>query len=1129
MKHLIGLVLLALTSPALASFTPLANQNFSYGVIEYNLAPQIMIRYQNSGSTAQSISNPILPSQYKLSINRCSNIAPNKTCYIILTPSNIQPSESPLTFSVNGASISMTLYIKNAQGQLVPPSSLVSSSQFKITSHSGSVDFSFDNPLEVSKTVQIVIQNTGTSNSTPQVQFSTNPSNARIMLNRCTTPLLTGKSCTISYLIPRPANDSSLSQNLTILKNSAVQDTLIFNINGQVTLTPDISFSDTMKNGFLGLSADQKTLFQQGSPTFSWHSRWVYLSRRLPTDSGKHYIEYIVKNSWNAAFGGNFTDGAAPTVYGHPFSQFSPAGPFIYSFVGSTSGSNGVYQGGLTKNWESTVETRVMVAYDFVNKKVWIGTDGQWESGENPATNQGGTDISLAIGSNTFFYPAVGQNGGSVEISNFPRYRPVGFQKMVSQAEQAVFDLTQSSFYSIFDTPLTPTVKTVQITVKNIGNKPEIPSIQLGTNSVGAQIISNQCNSALAILAECVVTVSVNRPLNNQESYFDFSVLRNGVIQDTSSILVRGYVSETKFMSGLGGGNGVSYSPDGKTVSIGNSNGVGWTYVDRGVLNTSGKYYAEVIMNNVTPRPSASTYIGGQFFKENLLGSNIDKSPYFYGFQEFFSWIVFGQNPSGCGSYLSRPFFQGDQMGSISIGNCGDLGSNPIFWDNNYSRVMLAIDFDLKKLWIGVNGQYKLGDDPATGAGGFDISSLISTAHSMDRYFFYLGISAASFNSPPTLITSLLVNDPLYIPQGFENLIKTTEEISGNLEVVDNNMNVIEFAGESILSTTLTVKNTGSGNATPNLVFNANGSGAFISSNQCSSVLPPNATCSLIISSLRPLDNTTGTGQLLVYTKSVQTGSMNIIVKGQDTLTSRTFFGSNQASVFGDQFTFSSDQKTMTKLGVPKSGSWWSYLSKGVPSSHGKYYLELEVSGNILSFIGGAFQQSPTTTFIHPIAENEAIITNGYTYSNAYDPFSHYYEYVTINPTTVQCVVQNTGPGSGRLSVYKLSTNETFSRSCGDSTSNPVNWQTTIGTSKRLMVALDFDNKKMWIGADGIWGNATGLDIEGIINYSRNQGRTSFYLGAGFMNFGAQSSIADVGSIQIVDNPLYMPSGYIPY
>lgn len=157
-----------------------------------------------------------------------------------------------------------------------------------------------------------------------------------------------------------------------------------------------------------------------GAPVISWG----YLNSKIPT-SGKYYIEYEVlyHQGQQMYIGGNFLN-TTPSIYYNGGWPFASEGSFIYN----RRDEMGVYV-----NYSLQYSTamwgtgnKVGIAIDFDAKKYWVGVDGNFGSGQNPATGLGGASFSVISGF-SHFYPAIGIQTGVVKILQTPSYLPSGF------------------------------------------------------------------------------------------------------------------------------------------------------------------------------------------------------------------------------------------------------------------------------------------------------------------------------------------------------------------------------------------------------------------------------------------------------------------------------------------------------------------------------------------------------------------------------------------------------------------------------------------------------------------------------------------------------------------------------
>lgn len=408
-----------------AAFSALGATNINYGTIDYLKAPHVLLNFKNAGSATDSLSSPSLPSSYEVSVNRCQNIKPNRTCYLIIKPKiSIQPSDTQLSFSLMGFNISMNLYIFNERTQTLDIPSSVSLNPDFLFKLNSIPDVSFITS-DTNKFVQVDLKNIGFSSGTPDISFDSNLADAKIIINRCQN-VAPKKTCYVMISIPKLANDQVISQSLKISLSSVEKDALAFNIKGPVTIVPG-TFSSSLKSPDLTLSVDKKTVSTSSAPVISW----VYLDKYVSTSSGKYYIEIESNLAYYSYIGGNFLN-SDPTVFydaGWPFYLSGGyKGFYQHQSEGNLYENTGSHVVGTGLNWGGA-NRRIMVAIDFDLQRAWTGVNGVWGSG-NPATGTGGVSLTASQPYGSRFYFSIGLSGGSFTLIDSPLYKPVGFNQL---------------------------------------------------------------------------------------------------------------------------------------------------------------------------------------------------------------------------------------------------------------------------------------------------------------------------------------------------------------------------------------------------------------------------------------------------------------------------------------------------------------------------------------------------------------------------------------------------------------------------------------------------------------------------------------------------------------------------
>lgn len=214
-----------------AEFIPQGSLNINKGEINLENAnpPIITLTLKNSLNHSDSFSPQGTDPKYKVSSNRCLNVASNKTCVISLSPNRKLPI-GPIQFSFAGFSISMDLVRKDINGNIITPTPLSADLSFQPSSQPN-IQF-----LENDKFAQIsfTIKNNGNAAVIPNsIGWLSNPSNAKILINRCNNLINPGRSCTMT--VSFPAVSSNISQSLTVSYNgNNSPKSLTFNLKAYV-------------------------------------------------------------------------------------------------------------------------------------------------------------------------------------------------------------------------------------------------------------------------------------------------------------------------------------------------------------------------------------------------------------------------------------------------------------------------------------------------------------------------------------------------------------------------------------------------------------------------------------------------------------------------------------------------------------------------------------------------------------------------------------------------------------------------------------------------------------------------------------------------------------------------------
>lgn len=226
----------------------------------------ISLTFKNTGATANSVSSVISganSSEFKVSLNRCSNIASNKTCQLSLT-SQRNISVGNKVFLIGGVQVNLSIVKQDNQGNDISNPPAVESLEISPASVS---DIQFSSG-EKTKSLSLTVKNSGNVSVLPTIGWSSNNAGVKIAVNRCSTALAVGKTCSLILSIPAPA--SSVSQDLQVLVGSSLKDTLSLNIIPHQTNPPASSsaivlsaYSSDYSSNKNFISRDQGLTFEE--------------------------------------------------------------------------------------------------------------------------------------------------------------------------------------------------------------------------------------------------------------------------------------------------------------------------------------------------------------------------------------------------------------------------------------------------------------------------------------------------------------------------------------------------------------------------------------------------------------------------------------------------------------------------------------------------------------------------------------------------------------------------------------------------------------------------------------------------------------------------------------------------
>ena len=83
--------------------------------------------------------------------------------------------------------------------------------------------------------------------------------------------------------------------------------------------------------------------------------------------------------------------------------------------------------------------------------------------------------------------------------------------------------------------------------------------------------------------------------------------------------------------------------------------------------------------------------------------------------------------------------------GNIVIGNSNVVTGYMPTWSGSGDICMIAVDADNNKFYIGKNGVWADSDNPSTGTGGYDMSSVANHDESTPFYHFSFGSTSGSY------------------------------------------------------------------------------------------------------------------------------------------------------------------------------------------------------------------------------------------------------------------------------------------------------------------------------------------------------------------------------------------------
>lgn len=236
-------------------------------VTSYNLImqPVIPLTFKNTGETTTSFSGNITGQDlldFKISTNRCNNVAKNKSCLITIISVSKKIQLGIKSISIGGVDLNITVTKLNSQNQPIVIEPPLENFEFEQESLN---DIQFV-PGEKYKLISLLIKNTGNISAQPSFDWLSNSANISIRLNRCLISLKKDQNCLISLKVPAPAVGSTISQTYQISSSSQIRDSLSFVIKG--VLDGGSSNLECNFNGNTVLHGSSVTAYQEASVSF---------------------------------------------------------------------------------------------------------------------------------------------------------------------------------------------------------------------------------------------------------------------------------------------------------------------------------------------------------------------------------------------------------------------------------------------------------------------------------------------------------------------------------------------------------------------------------------------------------------------------------------------------------------------------------------------------------------------------------------------------------------------------------------------------------------------------------------------------------------------------------------------
>lgn len=254
---------------AFFSITAQAQFSSQQGVVlnrTYNLMdsfPQsFSLTFKNTSSSVASLppATGSGASVFKVALNRCINVAPNKSCQITYAP----PRNIDLgtyVFILSGMEINYQVIRQDANGPVIIPDV----ESLEITPSSlAPIQFALG---EKKKTVSLSVKNTGNVSVVPSVGWSSNVA-VKFSVNRCSSSLAPNKTCTMSLSIPAPPESQEWTQDLQVYVGASLKDSLPLVIRGPTSSNnPNLRFSSSANQIQYRVSSNSNSLVDISSGT----------------------------------------------------------------------------------------------------------------------------------------------------------------------------------------------------------------------------------------------------------------------------------------------------------------------------------------------------------------------------------------------------------------------------------------------------------------------------------------------------------------------------------------------------------------------------------------------------------------------------------------------------------------------------------------------------------------------------------------------------------------------------------------------------------------------------------------------------------------------------------------------